>query len=101
MENLQELMDDENKYLQLYYDIEGCGCGVNGIPTIRVTNKKDHSQKEIQCNTINTIISEQQEIFFAENMKLDFINGNFRLSSPGEILNPSISKQMLINVNMQ
>lgn len=101
MENLQELMDDEYNYLLLYYDIDGCGCGVNGIPTVRLTNKKDDFQTEIQSNAINTIISEQQAIFFAEDMKLDFINGYFRLSSPGEILNPNISKQSLTNVNMQ
>lgn len=40
LSKLHELNIDNRKYLLLLYDRDDCGCGVNGVPTIRLTNEK-------------------------------------------------------------
>ncbi|MFD1850556.1 iron-sulfur cluster biosynthesis family protein [Oceanobacillus bengalensis] len=96
-EKLIELNNKQFNYLQLWYDIEDCGCGVNGVPTIRLTNKKETYDKNVAGASFPTIVSEQQAVFFAENMKLDYINHSFRLSSTSEMLNPFIPERSLLN----
>lgn len=92
-EALQKLNGGNYHYLLLWYDAEGCGCGVNGVPTIRFSNQKMKNYIDVVNNLFPTLIHEQQASFFADDMKLDFINGTFRLSSPEGILNPFISQQ--------
>ncbi|WP_226034612.1 iron-sulfur cluster biosynthesis family protein [Aquibacillus saliphilus] len=85
------------KYLWLYFDTEGCGCGVSGMPTVRLTNTKADSFKLISSNEYQVIVHHQQAVFFADDMKLDYINNSFRLSSTEGILNPVIPVNDLIN----
>ncbi|MBM7598053.1 uncharacterized protein YqkB [Virgibacillus halotolerans] len=96
---LQPLNDQTYRYLLLWYDIDDCGCGVNGVPTIRYTNEKSASHMEIENAEYPTLIHKQQAIFFADDLKLDFANGTFRLSSPEEILNPFIAQASVCEVN--
>lgn len=92
-----EKMNPDNKYhLLLWYDTAGCGCGVSGMPIIQLTDEQDAAYKKIDCNYNQTLIDEEQAIFFADHMKLDIINGMFRLSSPEEILNPFISSRRFL-----
>jgi len=92
-----EKMNPNNKYhLLMWYDTEGCGCGVSGMPIVQLTDEQDATYKKITSNYSRTLIDEEQAIFFANNMKLDIINGMFRLSSPNEILNPFISSQRFL-----
>ncbi|PAV29563.1 hypothetical protein CIL05_11915 [Virgibacillus profundi] len=90
---LDRLNTDNNHYLVLWYDTEGCGCGVNGIPTIRFTNEKDPLDIKVENEVYPILIHKQQATFFAEDMKLDVKGEMFRLSSPEGILNPFISAQ--------
>lgn len=87
---IYEMNDVKDKYLLLRYDTDGCGCGVNGVPTLEIVAEKDEDHIDIENPTIPTIVNKMQSVFFAENMKLDFVNGMFRLSSPDGILNPFI-----------
>jgi uncharacterized protein YqkB len=91
LSKIQEYNTQNNYYLLLRYDTVGCGCGVNGVPTIGLVKQKDDSQIEVKTHTMPTIVDKMQSVFFAENMKLDFSGGTFRLSSPEGILNPFIS----------
>ena len=91
LEKLSELRKTENNYLLLAYDTKGCGCGVNGMPTIRFKTKKDNSFQTVKCEEIDTIVHHQQKAFFAKEMKLDYNGATFRLSSPNEMLNPFIA----------
>ncbi|RFA37183.1 hypothetical protein CAI16_01510 [Virgibacillus dokdonensis] len=97
-EELQGLPLEYYPYLFLWYDTEGCGCGVNGIPTICLTKQLPSNYKRVLNMQIPTYIQEQQEIFFAEQLILDYNQGLFRLNSPEEILNPFISRQQLISL---
>jgi uncharacterized protein YqkB len=90
IDKIKELNHNNYKYLLLRYDTVGCGCGVNGVPTISLVEQAEESHMEVENLAIPTIVDEMQSVFFAENMKLDFVGATFRLSSPEGILNPFI-----------
>ncbi|WP_085991970.1 iron-sulfur cluster biosynthesis family protein [Oceanobacillus senegalensis] len=98
IEKLQELNIDNKTYLLLWYDVDDCGCGVNGVPTIRFTDKKLESHIDVVNESYPTLIHEQQQVFFNKELKLDVRNGNFRLTSPEEVLNPFIPAQSVCSV---
>lgn len=97
-EQLNQLNTENSRYLLLWYDTDGCGCGVNGLPTIRFTNEKTSSDIEIENDMHSVLIHKQQTTFFADDMTLSLVNGVFRLSSPEGILNPFISQQSVCEV---
>ncbi|RJS59613.1 iron-sulfur cluster biosynthesis family protein [Bacillus sp. PK3_68] len=76
------------KYLKLYYDTEGCGCGVNGIPTLWITTEVSAGDVEIQTNAMSVYVEKSQMLFYADRLTIGLSGANhYRLSSPGEILN--------------
>lgn len=76
------------KYLKLYYDTEGCGCGVDGIPLLWITSEVSADDMEIQTNAMPVLVEKSQALFYAEKLTIDTAGVNhYRLSSPGEILN--------------
>lgn len=91
MHQLEKLKDPERPMIRLFYDTEGCGCGVNGLPTIRLDNERRDTDRNVDNDAYEVIIDHQQATFFKPEMKLDFKKGSFRLSSPDGILNPIIS----------
>ncbi|MFZ0368302.1 MAG: iron-sulfur cluster biosynthesis family protein [Halobacillus sp.] len=88
---LEDMKDPSRPIIRLYYDTEGCGCGVNGLPTIRFTDQILKTDNLVVNAEYKVIIDNQQATFFKPDMKLDFIKNSFRLSSPDGILNPIIS----------
>lgn len=98
-EKIVEVNKEKKDYLLLAYDADGCGCGVNGLPTIRLKDTKDTSFEHVDCEEMDTIVHYQQKTFFAQEMKLDYNGATFRLSSPNEMLNPIISVQSLMDTD--
>jgi len=96
IKEIEKMNPNHQYHLLLWYDTAGCGCGVSGMPIVQLTDEQDATYKEIDSNYPQTFIDEEQALFFANDMKLDFINGMFRLSSPDEILNPFISSQRFL-----
>ncbi|WP_028783116.1 iron-sulfur cluster biosynthesis family protein [Thalassobacillus devorans] len=87
---LQSLNPENKRYLRLFYDTEGCGCGVNGVPTLRWTEKRTDWDQEVESDEFEVIVHKQQAVFFNKQLRLAVSNGSLRLSSPNEILNPVI-----------
>ncbi|WP_079708573.1 iron-sulfur cluster biosynthesis family protein [Paraliobacillus ryukyuensis] len=97
--NKLSMLNDQNQpYLRLFYDTDDCGCGVNGLPTIRFANHKEELDKEVDCASFDVIVNRQQAIFFAASLTLSYETTGFRLSSPEGILNPIISEQSVQEV---
>ncbi|SDL64246.1 iron-sulfur cluster biosynthesis family protein [Sediminibacillus halophilus] len=86
----QEMKEDKQGFLQIYYDTEGC-CGVNGVPTIRWRGFKHPDDLEVENEHLSVIIHPQQATFFEKEMTLDFNQQTFRLTSPQGILNGFVS----------
>ncbi|GAB3052428.1 iron-sulfur cluster biosynthesis family protein [Virgibacillus ainsalahensis] len=97
-EKLSQLNRNNNQYLLLWYDIDGCGCGVSGVPMIGFTDGSGINSIEVKNDSYPTLINKDQAVFFEENMKLSVVNGSFRLSSPEGILNPFISEQSVCEI---
>ncbi|MFC4022862.1 iron-sulfur cluster biosynthesis family protein [Oceanobacillus longus] len=98
-DQLKKLQNDKNSYLLFWYDIADCGCGVNGIPTIRFTKNKKNSYAPVENEQFVTLIDEDQAVFFADEMNLSIHKGVFRLSSKEGILNPFIPSQNLLQTD--
>ncbi|WP_173916230.1 iron-sulfur cluster biosynthesis family protein [Halobacillus sp. Marseille-Q1614] len=91
LEQLNQVKTDEHEALRLYYDTDGMGCGVNGQPTIRFTDKvREQKDKHVENDQFKVVVDKQQATFFRREMKLDLIKGTFRLSSPEGVLTPII-----------
>jgi uncharacterized protein YqkB len=95
-QEIKEIKQSNHQYLLLFYDIEGCGCGVNGVITLRLTETKGDTHVTIMNEAFKVIVAKQQMIFLEKKMKLDYVNHAFRLSSPQGILNPIISQAELL-----
>ncbi|MCT2537459.1 iron-sulfur cluster biosynthesis family protein [Aquibacillus koreensis] len=96
LEKVREISDVKDKYIWLYYDTDDCGCGVNGLPTIRLTETTGEAFESVENQEFHVIVHKQQAVFFAENITLDYVGNTFRLTSPEGILNPIIPVQDLI-----
>lgn len=87
---VQYMQDEQRPLLRLFYDTEGCGCGVNGLPTVRLESEQRETDQLVDNEDFTVVIDNQQAVFFRKEMKLDFKKGLFRLSSPEGVLNPII-----------
>lgn len=90
---LEEKISGNEGYLKLKYDIDGCGCAVNGVAVLWLESVLDQSETEIKTNAIPVFIEKSKEVFFDEEMTLDYsaAAGCFQLKSPSEYLNPRMS----------
>ncbi|HLT54725.1 MAG TPA: iron-sulfur cluster biosynthesis family protein [Bacillota bacterium] len=88
----------EKPVLLLWYDTDECGCGVNGLPTIRLAREIKESYMEVECSEMNVFVEKQQKVFFAECMKLDWTGQVFRLASPEQIMNPFIPASQIFTL---
>jgi uncharacterized protein YqkB len=95
LEKIQALQDETHRYLVLFYDTVGIGCKVNGIPTVRLAEEPRAHDIDVESEAIPALIDQQQEVFFAEEVKLDFSNNVFRLSSKEGYLNALIPQTHL------
>ena len=80
-------------YLKLVFDTEGCGCSVNGVPTLWLVSQAN-ADDLIRCDRyFQFIYKAKDEIFFEENMKIDFHEGNksYILKSNNQIYNAGMS----------
>ncbi|WP_404453279.1 iron-sulfur cluster biosynthesis family protein [Oceanobacillus kapialis] len=97
-QELQNRGGKQNRYVVLWYDTEGCGCGVNGVPTVRFTDNFTDKYMEVESDGLPVLIQRQQATFFAESMTLTIVNGMLRLTSPEGILNPFIAPQSVCEI---
>lgn len=89
LERLDQLKDDDD-FLLLWFDTEGLGCTMNGMPTIRLTSEKKPNYLPLESGDVEAYVVEEKAVFFAKKMKLDVQAEGFRLSSPEGILNAFI-----------
>ncbi len=92
-EKINKLTTGKNGYLKLIYDIDGCGCGVNGVAALWFVNELEENDQEVKSNSGSIYIEKSQEVFFDEKLTIDFSEkaNCFQLKSPNEYLNPRMN----------
>ncbi|SDC45238.1 Uncharacterized protein YqkB [Paenibacillus sp. UNCCL117] len=77
--------------LRLVYDNEGCGCAVNGVPTLWIENAPQPNDLAIVTSGLAHAlwIDKKHEIYFEDFMTLDYKSEgrSFILKSRGQIYN--------------
>jgi uncharacterized protein YqkB len=81
---------DENHAFYLIYDTEGCGCAVNGVPTLKWQSSEPHGPMQFVqlCELPHPVyVSTHDALFFEDAMKLAFDSSTFcfKLSGTGQI----------------
>lgn len=84
---------DGNVLLSLVYDTEGCGCAVNGVPTLWLVSEAESTDSEAEAEPFKVIYSPKHEIFFEENLKIDYdiSKKSYILKSNNQIYNASMN----------
>jgi iron-sulfur cluster insertion protein len=85
-----------NQILKLMYDTEGCGCVVNGVPTLRVVQEAEGEDIELKTNFVPVWIERTKQVFFEDKMTIDFLTtyNCYQLRSPNQMLNPRMKLLM-------
>lgn len=90
---IRERMNSKSGFLKLKYDTDNCGCVVCGVSALWLVSDLDEDDREIKTNIGSIYIEKSKEVFFDDNMKIDFSEkaNCFQLKSPNQYLNPRMS----------
>lgn len=79
--------------LKLAFDSEGCGCAVNGVPTLWLVNRAEEQDLRLQGKPFEVLLDKKHEVYFEERMTVDYIPEGIRfvLKSSGQIYNAHMS----------
>lgn len=90
---LAPLLQEPSTWLKLVYDIEGCGCAVDGVPALWLVSECKPTDKITRGSSFDVLYNPKQEIFFEEDLKLDYSEHSraFTLSSPHQIYSVSLN----------
>jgi len=90
---IEEKTEGKRGHLKLKYNTDGCGCAVNGVVELWFVPAIENDDIEIKTNKWTVYIEKAKEVFYDEQMKIDFSkDGNcFQLISPQQILNGRMS----------
>ncbi|MBM7563397.1 iron-sulfur cluster biosynthesis family protein [Paenibacillus sacheonensis] len=72
VEKLAEPLADASKSLKLLYDTEGCGCVMNGVPTLLMVNGPDPNDALGEGTPYSVWYEPNYEVFFEPELKIDF-----------------------------
>jgi uncharacterized protein YqkB len=87
---IENYRKEKQGFLKLKYDTEDCGCVMCGVPYLWIVSEIDQGDYEIQTNHGGILIEKSKEVFFDEELTIDF-NENahcFQLKSPNQYINP-------------
>jgi len=86
---LQPLLEDGKTLVKLVFDTEGCGCSVNGVPTLWLVHETAQGEIQAESEPFPLIYKAKDEIFFEDQMKLDYENAakSYILKSNNQIYN--------------
>ncbi|MBP1995496.1 iron-sulfur cluster biosynthesis family protein [Paenibacillus eucommiae] len=65
-------LSGEGALLKLVFDSEGCGCAMNGVPTLWIIAEADDKDLEAKAEPFRVVYSPKHEVFFEDHMKIDY-----------------------------
>jgi uncharacterized protein YqkB len=79
--------------LKLVYDAEGCGCAVNGLAQLWITDGPGPGDAEADGTPYRVFYEPRHEIFFDDAMTVDYLPAKraYVLRSNQQIFNPMMS----------
>jgi uncharacterized protein YqkB len=79
--------------LRLVYDIEGCGCAVDGVVQLWAENRRRPDDAAAYEGQVAIMYDPRQAVFFEERIKLDYNadKHGFTLSSNSQIYHSDMS----------
>ncbi len=93
LDRLLHMIPSEYPTIKIVYDTEGCGCAVNGVVQLWVTNSMSPEDKVGYDREIRIVYAARQEVFFEDQLILGYhpTGRAFVLKSNSQIYNSSIS----------
>jgi uncharacterized protein YqkB len=93
VEKLQNVLVENKGKLQLKYDTEGCGCVVNGVAMLVISNKVEEDDVKVETNYKPIHLQKEAIVFWDEELTIDYVEkyNCFQLKSPAQVLNPRMS----------
>ncbi|MBW7456506.1 iron-sulfur cluster biosynthesis family protein [Paenibacillus sepulcri] len=87
VEQLSEQIKDDDRSLRLMYDTEGCGCAVNGVPTLQLIKAPAADNKLGEGDPFSVWYDPNDEVFFEPSLRIDFDKSRhaFSLKSDNQI----------------
>lgn len=78
--------------VKLIYDTDGCGCAVNGVPSLWLVNEETEFDRRIDNDDLSVWIDQRHEVFFEDTLHMDADprTGVFKLSSPQQIYGTNV-----------
>jgi uncharacterized protein YqkB len=77
--------------LKLIYEIEGCGCDANGIPTLRMISPDDAAETDeaVEGSPYPVYCDRTQAVYFEQQMRIDYRTErrSFFLDSVNQVYN--------------
>lgn len=85
--------DAPDKKLRLEYDTEGCGCVVDGVAVLLLTDQPGESSEMVETNSMAVYLDRAKMVYLDEELRIDFSEtaNAFQLKSPSQMLNPRMS----------
>jgi uncharacterized protein YqkB len=92
-DKIAEKINGRTGFLKLKYDMEGCGCAVDGVAALWFVPEVEDTDIAIETNNQTLYVEKSKMVFFDEQMTIDFSESTqwFQLKSPQQILNGQLS----------
>jgi uncharacterized protein YqkB len=91
---LETITDNIERYvLQLKYDTDGCGCVVNGVAMLVVSQNPVEDYLKVETNYHSIYLPKEAIVYWDEDMTIDYLEkyNCFQLKSKIQMINPRMS----------
>ncbi|BBI33621.1 iron-sulfur cluster biosynthesis family protein [Cohnella abietis] len=87
IQEIQNRFGADTKVWKLVSDSEGCGCSVNGVPTLWAIHSPQNGELNAESNHFEVWYEQQHEVFFDDYMRITYQPDKraFTLASDGQI----------------
>jgi uncharacterized protein YqkB len=84
---LRSRLGSDDATVKLVYDIEGCGCAVDGVPALWAVDRLEPDDVPAEGSAFPLWHKRQQEIFFEPELRIGYLEEKraFTLSSDNQI----------------
>ncbi|OZM58700.1 hypothetical protein CIB95_03790 [Lottiidibacillus patelloidae] len=94
VKRLEKLMCElETSVLQLKYDTDGCGCVVNGVAMLFISEKAESDYLKVDTNYKPIYLPKEAIVYWDDNMTIGYVEkyNCFQLKSSVQMINPRMS----------